>query len=123
MGLESIDMCELDERKESAVNEYLGDDDLESVYRHACDDVEMGGSVVLQGARGLSPRGDLFCAGVVVGGGVEVGAMLDGGSMASALSSGVLPLLLCTGVLGSPSLGPAGVVNFDLYARCKCSHN
>lgn len=69
-----------------------------------------GNSVIMQNTQRLSPYDDLFYANVVIGGEVEVKAMLDSGSMACTLSSSVLPELLRTGVLKSPSLSPTEVV-------------
>jgi hypothetical protein len=84
--------------------------DLESVYKSVCDEMETEKSIIMQNTQKLSPYGDLFYAKVLIGGEVEMRAMLDSGSMACTLSSRVLPELLHAGVLKSPSLSPTEVV-------------
>lgn len=64
----------------------------------------------MQNTQKLHPHADLFYERVLLGGKVEVRAMLDSGSMACSLSSKILPRLLEEGVLKSPSLTPSDVV-------------
>lgn len=83
--------------------------DLECVYKSVCDEMETEKSIIMQNTQRLSPYDDLFYAKVLIGGEVEVRAVLDSGSMACTLSSRVLPELLHAGVLKSPSLSPTEV--------------
>jgi hypothetical protein len=80
--------------------------DLESVYKSVCDEMEPEKScrrvAELQNTQRLSPYDDLFYAKVLIGGEVEVRAMIDSGSMACTLSSRVLPELLHARVFKCP---------------------
>ncbi|KAL0147456.1 hypothetical protein M9458_057241 [Cirrhinus mrigala] len=87
----------------------LFDYDLESVYKSICVEYSSECTVVLQNIQKLEPYDDLFYT-VIIGGQVEVKAMLDTGSMACTMSSKILPQLLSTGVLSSLSLAPTDVV-------------
>ena len=74
------------------------DVDLQTVYESACDGVEIGKTVILQNIQKLPLNDDGFYAKTVIGGKVEVRALLDSGSMACTLKSAVLPKLLQAGV-------------------------
>ena len=96
------------------------DVDLQTVYESACDGVEIGKTVILQNIQKLPLNDDGFYAKTVIGGKVEVRALLDSGSMACTLKSAVLPKLLQAGVLKSPSLSPTDVVLVGCGGLRKC---
>ena len=84
--------------------------DLESLHGSACEEIETEKSIMIQITQTLSPYDDLCYTKMLLGGRVEVRAMLDNRLMACIVSSRVLPELLHAGVLKSPSLTPTEVV-------------
>lgn len=84
--------------------------DLESVYNSVCDEFGSVKKVIMQNTQRLPLYNDSFYADVSFGSNVGVRALLDSGSMACTLSSGVLSVLVRAGVLQSPALSPVDVV-------------
>ena len=78
----------------AGISPYDDDDDIQSVFSHACATTDSDSALIFQNMQRLTARDDLFYTSVVIHDAVELRAMLDSGSMACSLSSRLLPNLL-----------------------------
>ncbi len=85
-------------------------DDIESVYTFLCENVPKSSKVIFQNTMRTAQSESLFYTNVLVQDKVELKGMMDTGSMATTISTDIIPMLKQAGVMTEGMLAPADIV-------------
>ncbi len=85
-------------------------DDIESVYSFLCENVPKSSKVIFQNTMRTAQSESLFYTNVLVQDKVELKGMMDTGSMATTISTDIIPMLKQAGVMTEGMLAPADIV-------------
>ncbi len=85
-------------------------DDIESVYTFLCENVTKSSKVIFQNTLRTAQSESLFYTNVLVQDKVELKGMMDTGSMATTISTDIIPMLKQAGVMTEGMLAPADIV-------------
>ncbi len=92
-------------------------DDIESVYTFLCENVPKSSKVIFQNTMRTAQSESLFYTNVLVQDKVELKGMMDTGSMATTISTDIIPMLKQAGVMTEGMLAPADIVFSGLWGQ------